>query len=369
MPERKNEAIWIESRQRWQINVQMDGVRKTFTSSTPGRKGKAAAERKADAWISGSSLSTDSNIGLLLDQYIKYLEETKSVGHAGQYEGFVRLYIKPIIGAKRISKLTEGDLQAVIDMSYSKRNLSAKTLKDVRGCMMNWLKWCRKRGLTHLYVEELLIPASAKKPEKRVVQPTGLKILFSSDMSMWRGKMRPDWYIHAYRFSVLTGLRPGELLGLERQDVNGSKITIRRAYNVHGEITQGKNDNARRTIYLSDRAKAELDTQLKMIQDSCNVIPLYLFPAPSGDRLSERNLYRAWRRYCKSNGIPPVSLYELRHTYISVNKEMPEGLKKMVVGHSKDMDTEGVYGHQLAGDLEKAAGYTEEAFKKILQLQ
>lgn len=33
MAERKSEAIWIESRSRWQINVQDNGVRKTFTSA------------------------------------------------------------------------------------------------------------------------------------------------------------------------------------------------------------------------------------------------------------------------------------------------------------------------------------------------
>lgn len=367
MPDRKNEASWIESRQRWQINVQSDGVRKTFTSSTPGRKGKVAAERKADTWLEGHAPAGDPHISLLLDQYVDYLKETKSTGHARQYGGFVRLYIKPILGVKRMSRLTEGDLQSVIDLTYSRKSLSCKTLQDVRACMMNWLKWCRKRNFTTLHPEDLIIPAGAKKPEKKIVQPTGLQVLFSSDTTLYRGKPRNDWYIHAYRFSVLTGLRPGELLGLERRDVNGNRVTIRRAINIYSEVTQGKNNNARRAIHLSTQAKEELDAQLAMLKASCDVIPLHVFPTPHGDRLPEHTLYHAWQRYCKANSIPPVSLYELRHTYVSVTKEMPEGLKKMVVGHSKDMDTEGVYGHQMAGDLEKAAQYTDAAFQNILQ--
>lgn len=368
MPERKNEAIWIESRQRWQIKVQTDGVRKAFLSSTPGRKGKAEAERKAEAWLSGSALSIDSNVGLLLDQYIKYLEETKSTGHSSQYEGFVRLYIKPIIGVKRMSKLTEGDLQAVIDMAHAKRGLAEKTLKDVRGCIKNWLKWCRKRGLTKMYAEDIAIPVGAKKSEKRVVAPEGLKKLMTSDVTTWHRKERVDWYIHAYRFAVFTGLRPGELLGLEKQDVKGQKVTIRRAYNVRGEVTQGKNDNARRTIQIPVQAVEELKAQSAMLKKA-GVISPYMFPGKDGERIREGCLYQAWQRYCRYNGIPPVSLYELRHTFVSVNKEMPAGLKKLTVGHSADMDTEGVYGHVMAGDLEKAAGYTEAAFKKILQVQ
>lgn len=62
-----------------------------------------------------------------------------------------------------------------------------------------------------------------------------------------------------------------------------------------------------------------------------------------------------------------VSLYELRHTYVSVNKEMLEGLKKITIGHSQDMDADGIYGHQMAGDLAKAAAFTEEAFSEIIK--
>lgn len=82
--------------------------------------------------------------------------------------------------------------------------------------------------------------------------------------------------------------------------------------------------------------------------------------------LDNKNYIRAWKRYCEANGIPPTTLYELRHTYVSINKEMPEGLKKMAIGHSEDMDTEGTYSHAMAGDMEKAANYTGEALKIII---
>ncbi len=45
---------------------------------------------------------------------------------------------------------------------------------------------------------------------------------------------------------------------------------------------------------------------------------------------------------------------------------MPEGLKKMVVGHSANMDTEGAYSHRKKGDMEKAADFTDNAFEEIL---
>ncbi len=46
---RTNTAAWLPNQQRWQIKVQKDGVRKTFTSSKPGRTGQREANAKADA--------------------------------------------------------------------------------------------------------------------------------------------------------------------------------------------------------------------------------------------------------------------------------------------------------------------------------
>lgn len=366
MPERKNEAIWIENRQRWQIKVQQDGVRKTFISTAPGKKGKADAERQADRWLEDSTTAEKVRVGKLLDQYEAYLKTTKSTGHATQYCGFIRLYIRPVIGMKRINALTEGDLQDVIDRTYAERHLADKTLRDVRGCIMNFIKWCRKHNKTRLYPEDIKIPAAAPKPEKKIVQPDGLAKLFASDMTTWRGKQVKDWYIHAYRFAVITGLRPGELTGLEdKNDIKGSQVIVRRSINVRRETTQGKNDNARRTFQLPPQGVAEVKAQRAMLKEAGMISP-YLFPGPDGGPLVNKNYIRAWKRYCEANGIPPTTLYELRHTYVSINKEMPEGLKKMVIGHSKDMDTEGTYSHAMAGDMEKAASYTGEALKTII---
>lgn len=96
------------------------------------RRGKADAERKAEKWLKDHTTSEKTRVDVFLDQYTDYLKETKSKSHASQYSGFIRLYIQPVIGVFRMNKLTEGDLQTVIDLAYSKNNLADKTLRDVR---------------------------------------------------------------------------------------------------------------------------------------------------------------------------------------------------------------------------------------------
>ncbi|MEG1758757.1 MAG: hypothetical protein RR235_09975, partial [Oscillospiraceae bacterium] len=98
---RKNEAAWVDSRKRWQINVQSDGERKTFSSSTSGKKGKIEAERKADRWMESHLADENCRINILFDKYYEKLKLTTSKSHYLQYEKYIRLYAKPIIGQKR----------------------------------------------------------------------------------------------------------------------------------------------------------------------------------------------------------------------------------------------------------------------------
>jgi len=53
----------------------------------------------------------------------------------------------------------------------------------------------------------------------------------------------------------------------------------------------------------------------------------------------------------------------------AINDEMPEGLKKSVMGHSLSMDTEGIYGHERQDAQHRAAGYIDKAFSEALKLR
>ena len=75
---------------------------------------------------------------------------------------------------------------------------------------------------------------------------------------------------------------------------------------------------------------------------------------------------RAWQRYCAANEIPQTTPYEMRHTFISIAKNLSEGQIRPLVGHSKNMDTFGVYGHELRGELQQTAQQIDNLFTEIL---
>ena len=361
---RRSEAIWNENQKRWIIKVQSEGERKTFADPTPGKRGKVLAERKADDWLEHRTVGTTTRCEVLLDKFADRKKSTTGSANYRQLESYIRVHIKPVIGMKRISRLTEADLQDVLDRAYE-QGLAKKTLMNIRATLVSFLKYCRKAKATTLYPEELTIPKGAHKGEKRIATPDDIKILFSVDETTYRGKVISDRYIHAYRFAVLTGVRPGELVGLKWIDLSGDKLTIRRSINDRNETTTGKNDNAHRTISVKGMARKELEEQ-RILLSQLGMLSEYIFPGRDADFLPQRQFRSYWSAYCTHNGLTAITPYELRHTYVSVNDEMPDGLKKKAVGHSKNMDTEATYGHLKAGDLDRIADYTTVAFKKVI---
>ena len=59
----------------------------------------------------------------------------------------------------------------------------------------------------------------------------------------------------------------------------------------------------------------------------------------------------------------------MRHTFISIAKNLSEGQIRPLVGHSKNMDTFGIYGHELRGELQQTAQQIDSLFSQILSGQ
>ena len=356
MSKRTNTAVWQEAYSRWRVAVQKDGVRRYFYSSTPGRTGQREANRKADAWLEDG---IGAKVGRVEDVYKLWLDglkQTTSAGNREPVESRWRVWVLPINGKKRVNALTDADLQAIINKAHA-AGKSRKTLQLLAGDLRAFCKFCRKAKLSTYLPEDVQIPAGARLKGKKVLQPDDLVKLFSIDTTLYRGKRVHDDFVHAYRFEVLTGLRPGELLGLRWADIKGSTVNLSRAINVKGIETRGKNENAVRSFVLSDVARAVLEAQRAITGHCESVFCLE----------TERRYYKRWKVYCAANDLQPVSLYELRHTFVSVVKTLPAGEVKELVGHSEDMDTFGIYSHTLTGEDIATAQAVNAVFLKLLQ--
>lgn len=362
---RTAEAIWIESKSYWQVKVQKDGMRRAFTSPIKGRKGKHAAEAKADEWLEKGT--QDMRFPAAWELFLADQKERTGTANWRKHESYGRLYILPAIGNKRLSLITPVNWQTCID-SAAKNGLSRRSCVNIRASITAFIKYALRArwDIQRLEDGDLVIPKSAPpQKEKRVLQPEMIRLLFSDPHIMYYGKNRLAHYAYAWQFLIVTGLRRGELCGLKNKDINGNLLTIRRSINNDLEITAGKNDNARRTIELTQTALSVLKKQREMLK-TLGILSPWVFPDKYGECSNPNHVYDQWRVWASQHDVE-LSLHEMRHTFVSINKaDLPLELMKSVVGHSSSMDTYGIYGHEIEGERHRAAQIIDNVFTGIL---
>lgn len=353
---RVNTAKWDEKKSLWRIIVTRDGKRKEFTSAKPGRTGQREANKKADAWISGTAPVKRLKVSQAYELYMENEKGRHSTDNWNDILSKGRNWIIPYIGNRYLDSLTLGDIQAILD-DADRKGRSKKMQQNIRGRLSSFLRFCRRNNWTQLRTDDLMVNAHAHSGTRRILQADELQILFTSSTTVWYGKEIHDPFINAYRLQVLCGLRPGELLGLRWEDITEQTISVSRSINVHGEETTGKNENAIRTIAVSGMMQQILHDQ----RLQTGTTP-YVFPP-----VSEKQYRIRWQRYCETNGIPHMTAYELRHTFVSITASvLPEGAIKSIVGHSRNMDTFGVYAHDVNGDQARNAELLDERFSKLI---
>ena len=375
MTTRTNSAKWTGT--RWRIDVQKDGQRKSFYSSKTGRTGQREANAKADKWLETGVAPTSMRVDAVWELYLKDVRATTGTSNYDRTYKNGKNYILPVVGHLKMCKLTEGKLQDVLNLSYKNGNLnpdgerrsteplSKKSRQGIRSTETGFIKWARKQGYTTLHEKmlDLEVPKGARTKEKHILQPESLRVLFSTETCLFRGKPIFDDNIYCYRFIVASGLRPGEAVGLRLGDFTGRRVDISRSINRYNETTKGKNENAVRYIEMNDKAYEAYMGQLYLLQAwrVPRTPDTPLFPL-----VNQQSLYNHWRHYQETNGIPHISLYELRHTFVSIAQDLPDGKLKALVGHSKNMDTRGTYAHRIEGQAHETATAMTAAFDKVL---
>ena len=356
MTKRRSEAIWIEARHRWQINVQRDGERKTFTDSTPGRQGKHAAEAKADKWLAKHSVEQK-----FCDAWEMFITDKRQEVTAASLHNIEMRYahITAVINeSKRLSMITIYEWQKVLD-TMAANGYKANTITQTMATITAFNNYALRRRweCEEIRAGMLQVPKSAgKAKEKSALSSDALKALFTLDDG-------DSDYIYLFQFLTLTGLRIGEARALKWSDISGHVLHLSRAVSADGTVNAGKTVNAARNIPLIPQAESVLDEQRALLK-RWEIDGDLMFPnLDDGEALVYSVANYAWVKVQKLIGTR-CTIHELRHTFISVNKsKLPLSLLKQVAGHSATMDTLKVYGHETDADIITSRGLIEEAFE------
>ncbi|MDO5016568.1 MAG: tyrosine-type recombinase/integrase [Eubacteriales bacterium] len=347
------EPRWNEKRKHWRVSVQREGKRKDFYSSNPSRRaGPAECKRKAQAWIESLEAPSDIYFSDAWEEYLDYYGQKYKITSLKEIEARGKAHLLPAFTHKKLAAITKSDWQNVIFTAYENGARSKATLKGTATTIRTFCKWASTKG----YIADSDVPIYFAYPteklskEKKILQPEEFAMLFAPEED------DSNWYINAFRFFPVSGVRRGELCALQRKrDFDGEKITIRESISHQGYITNGKTPDSNRTLYLGYLAKEcihmlEFQLMAAGIRDR-----KYLFCDQHGQRISPRVLRNEWQKWREAHGID-ITLHELRHTYISYSRlktDISLDDLKRLYGHSKGMDTDKVYVHEINASPEE----------------
>jgi integrase len=137
------------------------------------------------------------------------------------------------------------------------------------------------------------------------------------------------------------GLRTGELLGLQRQDIDplhGTVMVERQAHEITGPgrvLTPPKSDAGRRSVALPAFVLESLAEHLR--DHVGDAVAAWVFTRPSGLPLRRADLSYAWRDACAALGLEGIRPHDLRHhaaTVIARNPNVTLRELMATIGHS-----------------------------------
>jgi integrase len=187
-----------------------------------------------------------------------------------------------------------------------------------------------------------------KKKVLTILQPEQTRTLFKT------AETQKDKVL--FMAAVLTGMREGELFGLQWTDIDwfNNQIHVKRTYN-HRRFYEPKSKTSRRSIDLAPKLVKELrQWRLACPKNKLNLV----FPSEVGTPEDAANfLKRRFFPALTKAKLPKIRFHDLRHTYAALVWEQTKDVKYLQtqLGHSSVTMTMDVYGHLMNKTNQDAA--------------
>lgn len=309
-----------------------DGLRYDVRYRVDGQARTRTFRRRRDAETHKRKVESDERAGLLIDphggeavfgEYACNWIETRLVrgrpltpATLQGYRGLLRRNISPTFAGTRIRKITPERVRewhSALSAS-SGADQAAKSYRLLRAVLNTALaddligrNPCRIKG------------AGTERAPERPILETGHVLDLANAIAP-----------HLRAFVLLAGfggLRTGELLGLERRDIDllrGTVAVRRQAHEITGQgrtVTDPKSEAGRRSVAIPRAVVNALSEHLAAYsQPGPSGV---LFTRPSGRYLRRQDLSNSWQEACRSVGLSGVRPHDLRHHAATTMARIP----------------------------------------------
>lgn len=253
---------------------------------------------------------------------------------AGTTVQIIESHILTDLGNRMLATITRKELQAHLDRKAA-TGLSSSVMDHIRFQLQPIFEMAIGDGLITVNPTSGLVAPLCKSPgEKTVISPA----------SVIRAQLELDIRDRlVFRLAVCEGLRPGEIVGLQPQDIHLDGLHIsRRIY--RGKVDTPKSKRGLRLMPPTPITKALLDQYLPLLPPTEPTG--WLFASEAGTTpISYSNIYRRrLRPALKKVGLERVNFQVLRRTWVTeiAATEADPYVRAALAGHSVDV-SENVY--------------------------
>ena len=269
-------------------------------------------------------LTEDSRmtLGEWLDRWLaEYKAGTVRPGTLEGYRRYIEYYIKPQLGDKQISLISQQDIQRMYRRLKTEgrihehpemdHQLSDSMVRHIHSTLHAALKDAVQ---AHVIPRNPTEGTTAPKPNykpKRILTRAELDAFLAvvEQDEVWRDFFQTE---------LMTGLRRGEICGLQWSDFDGNTGTLKVCRTLHsqrkGEYTVGetKTNQGMRTIILP-HSVTEILRRRKV-----DAISQWIFPDPvkPEDPVDPNAAYRHMKTLLQRAGLPSIRFHDLRHPYV-----------------------------------------------------
>lgn len=321
------------------------GLKKVVSVKISGNSKRAEQEafKKLEEKIQKMS-ETHFRLSYVVDLYLK---EEQSAWKPSSYLRFSSHFksILQIVGDGMMDSMTAG----YIRQKLAESGKSNRTINDYQRTIKTFWRWAYKNDYVKSQEVADKLMSFRDQPKKERIQD---KYLEQQEVTKLLSNMREKKWELLSRFLILTGMRLGEAIALNRTDVWGDMIRINKTYD-HGNkiITTPKSLKSRREIHIQPELKECIEEIRKYEKWQRNIFAYksdLFFPNEEGTYLDSH----AFQRYVGSMTEEVLGRrltpHAFRHTHCSLLCAEGMTLDEISVrlGHEDSKITREIYFHR-----------------------
>lgn len=307
---------------------------------------------------------------LLRNFLYQYLAEKETQVTSGTLKNYKRLivnHINPVLGEIEISNISPSMIQDLYTKLKQSGKMSDENVRKVHTIIKDSYNKAERRNMIIKNPARLVDAPKIRKPEVRYWDKDQVKKFLDS--------VSTSRYSAAFITEVTTGMRRGELLGLQWSDVDfidGNLHVSKILSNDEEKDEDGKEKGivhrtktlaSKRTIAIPEKTIEALKEHKNRINnEKQNANDLYtdnnlVFCTSTGRPCSPRNLLRVLKEHIKKTGVPDIRFHDIRHTHATLLLKQKANPKIVAerLGHANVRTTLDIYSHLMPGMQKETA--------------